>query len=178
MAKGEVTGFVDESIRGQRYLISCVLIETRNLSDIRVRMKEIAGTGRRIHFHQESDRVRIQILDVISHLPIDAFVIEIQLRHGINVRMAREKCISFLVKHLQSNDLATRIVLEDFSDYQSDIRIIQSARSSAHRLAFEHRDGNSCPELWIADAVVWTSGLSPKWKQRINPIVNTHFIIT
>ncbi|MEO8264941.1 MAG: hypothetical protein ABI706_05440 [Ilumatobacteraceae bacterium] len=47
--------FVDESIRGQRYLMACVLVEARHLTQVRRSTAALVGEGKRLHFHQELD---------------------------------------------------------------------------------------------------------------------------
>lgn len=49
--------FVDESIRGDRYIMSCVLAEARTLRDVRLSMAELALHGQ-VHFRKESVRRR------------------------------------------------------------------------------------------------------------------------
>ena len=177
MSKGAVTGFVDESIRGQRYLISCVLIETKYLSDIRAVILHFSRPNRRIHFRHESDQTRAAFLETISLLKIESLVIESRMLNGVNSKTARAKCLSFLIQHVQDNKLASRLIIEDFSDSKSDIRLIQSVRKKSHQLSFEHQDGKLCPELWIADAIVWAFGLGSRWHHRAKPLVNAHFIV-
>jgi hypothetical protein len=58
--------FVDESIRGQRYLMACVLIEARHLTQVRRATAALVADGRRLHFHQELDSVRRSALELFA----------------------------------------------------------------------------------------------------------------
>ena len=178
MARGEVTGFVDESIRGQRYLTCCVLIPTNQLSEVRSIVRQFAGKKRRLHFRHESNQIRKSFLETVSSLKIESFVIETRMRNGINSRTARAKCIEYLIRHVQGNQLASRLIIEDFSDSRSDLRLIQSVRTKNHVLNFEHQDGGVSPELWIADAIAWATGHGPEWSSQVKGILRDHFVIT
>ncbi len=50
--------FVDESIRGQRYLLGCVLVEARSLASVRRALVGIKIANRRVHFTNESPKRR------------------------------------------------------------------------------------------------------------------------
>jgi hypothetical protein len=177
MPKGEVTGFVDESIRGQRYLLSCVFIETKHLSKIRISLHRFVGPNRHVHFRHESNTTRAAFLELISSLDVSCFIVETRMDQGVNTRVARAKCISLLVNYVQDRSKATRLVIEDFSDSKSDVQVIQAVRKKSPILNFEHRDGKHCPELWIADAIVWAYGFGPRWKNRVQSLIDTHLTI-
>lgn len=176
--KSEVSGFVDESLRGQRYLMSCVLIEARHQSSIRSIMRRLAGNRRRIHFNQESNKTRLLVLRTISQLDIKSFVVETQLNHGINVKESRSLCLKAIVRIIQRNNSAERLIIESISDTSSDIRDIQSVRLATPNLVFEHRHAIETPELWISDAIVWAAGMGGPWREEIETIQDfTHVIL-
>ena len=76
--------FVDESIRGQRYLMGCVLVEAKRLPDVRRTVVELALDGNRIHFHNESKRRRKLILEAFVELPLKLDIIICQRNHGVS----------------------------------------------------------------------------------------------
>lgn len=90
--------FVDESIRGQRYLMGCVLIEARNLASLRIDVEALVLTGGRVHFHNESSRRRREILARFAGYPISAFVVVCHRNHGITEFRARELCLWEIVE--------------------------------------------------------------------------------
>ena len=61
--------FVDESIRGQRYLMGCVLVEARHVTEVRAEVSSLVLTGGRVHFHNESAGRRRALLDRFAALP-------------------------------------------------------------------------------------------------------------
>ena len=77
--------FVDESIRGQRYLMGCVLVEARSLPFVRPLVESLALHGGRVHFHNESARRRRLILGAFAELPVEAMVVIAQRRHGVTL---------------------------------------------------------------------------------------------
>jgi hypothetical protein len=89
--------FVDESSRGQRYLMGCVLIEAKHLASLRVDLEGLVLTGGRLHFHNESARCRREILARFAGYPIAAFVVICHRNHGITEFRAREHCLSEIV---------------------------------------------------------------------------------
>ena len=56
--------FVDESIRGRRYLMACVMAEVRHLPEMRLTMRDIA-LHQRVHFNNESTARKRVVLSVI-----------------------------------------------------------------------------------------------------------------
>jgi hypothetical protein len=67
--------FVDESIRGRRYIMGCVLVEARHLAELRTTMDTLSVTTSRIHFNNETDTQRRRVLDAIAEMPIEAFAV-------------------------------------------------------------------------------------------------------
>lgn len=59
--------FVDKSIRGQRYLMGCVLVEAKTLPAVRPAVEELALFGNRIHFHNESNGVGNRSWSCLRH---------------------------------------------------------------------------------------------------------------
>ena len=66
--------FVDESIRGQRYLMGCALIEARQLADVRPAVAALGIDGMRVHFNNESNRQKARVLSAIASMPLRAIV--------------------------------------------------------------------------------------------------------
>ena len=82
--------FVDEPIRGKRYLMGCVLIEARDLPATRAAIGALPTRGRRLHFNNEVDAQRRVLLSAIADLPVRAFVVVCHRRHAVTEFVARE----------------------------------------------------------------------------------------
>lgn len=75
--------FVDESIRGQRYLMACVLVQAHELPTLRSELAELSGPkSSRVHFNAELDGRRAQLLQTFASWPIESFVVMCRRRHG------------------------------------------------------------------------------------------------
>ena len=162
--------FVDESIRGQRYLMGCVLIEARHLTATRAAIAALPTRGRRLHFNNEVDAQKRILLAAIIQLPVQAFVVICHRRHGITEFVARETCLSALVGEVQSQRV-DRLVLESRQDDREDSRIIAKLRQPEPPLIFEHRTARREPMLGIADGVTWAAGAGAHWQTLIEPLV-------
>ena len=162
--------FVDESIRGRRYLMGCVLIEAKHLASVRADVEGLVLTGGRVHFHNESARRRRDILAQFTEYPISAFVVICHRNHGITEFRAREQCLSEIVLHLQ-RDAVPHLVMESRHDDREDHRTIPRARRVEPLLVWEHRLGAEESLLWIADGITWAVGAGAAWRQLIDPIL-------
>lgn len=162
--------FVDESIRGRRYLMGCVLVEARHLAETRTTMDALSVTTSRIHFNNETDTQRRRVLDAIAEMPIEAFAVSCAKDHGVSEFRARGECVAEIVRQVQQREVAT-LVLESRQDDSDDERVIVRTRGPEPPLVFEHRTGRLERMLWIADAVTWAVGSGHAWTQRLDAVL-------
>ena len=155
--------FVDESIRSQRYLMACVLVQAHDMSAMRSDVGALAGTkSSRVHFNAELDSQRQTLLETFASFPIESFVVVRRRRHGVTEFEARTRCLVHIVGALQLRSV-DRLVIESRQDDMDDERTIHRHRQPEPRLVFEHRRGIDEPLLWIADGVAWAVGAGPRW---------------
>lgn len=162
--------FVDESIRGQRYLMACVLIEARDLPQVRQAAERLVLTGGRLHFHDESAQRRRELLAAFASLPVSAFVVVCHRRHGVRESAARTLCVGEVVRQLQTAGVS-RLVLESRHDDRADQRTIGQVRTAQPPLVYEHRVASDEPLLWIADGLAWAFGAGGVWRELAGPIL-------
>jgi hypothetical protein len=162
--------FVDESIRGQRYLMGCVLIEARHLPATRAAVGALPTRGRRLHFNNEVDAQRRILLAAIADLPVQAFVVVCHRRHGVSEFLAREACLAVIVAEVQSQGV-DRLVIESRQDDSEDTRIISKVRQPLPPLVFEHRIARREAMLGVADGITWAAGAGASWQALIDPLV-------
>lgn len=162
--------FVDESIRGQRYLMGCVLIEAKHLARLRADVEGLVLTGGRVHFHNESTGRRREILTRFAEYPISAFAVVCHRNHGVTEFLARELCLSTVVERLQ-NDEVPHLVIESRHDDREDHLTVPRVRRAEPPLIWEHRLGAEESLLWIADGITWAVGAGAVWRQLIDPIL-------
>lgn len=154
--------FVDESIRGQRYLLACVLVETKDLSEVRAAVRSLAAERARLHFNKELDATRRSALALFATLPVRAEIVECVRAHGMTEFLARDACLTTLVRRLQARGVS-RMTIESRQDDRDDQRVISKVRRVDSPLAFDHRMGSEEPLLWIADAIAWAYGAGGRW---------------
>ena len=162
--------FLDESIRGRRYLLGCVLIEARQLSRVRPRVEALGVGGSRLHFNNESRRRKAKVLEAIAQMPVEVFVVVCHRNHGVTEFQARATALGRVVNELQGRRIG-RLVIESRQDDRDDERAIHRSRRPAPRLVFEHRVGSWEPMLWVADAATWAVGAGGDWRELIRPVL-------
>lgn len=163
--------FVDESIRGRRYLMACVLIEARQLTAVRQTVERLGVSGSRVHFNNESRRQKVKVLDAIATMPVEAIAVICHRRHGVSEYNARDICLGAIVGQLQARAVS-RLVIESRQDDRDDERTIYASRQPQPRLVFEHRFGAHEPMLWVADAIAWAVGAGGPWSPRIKEVLS------
>ena len=167
--------FVDESIRGQRYLFACVLLQVHDKPNIRSLVGGLAGSKRsRVHFNAEADGRRQELLRIFSELRIESFVVVCQRSHRSTEFEARSRCLSLIVTILQERSVE-RLVIESRQDDRNDERTIRRARRPEPVLVFEHQRGTDDALLWIADGIAWAVGAGERWAQELGTAL-THVI--
>ena len=106
--------FVDESVRGRRYLMACVMAEARHLPELRPLMRALAVHDR-VHFNNESQRRKRLVLGAIADMLIGVFIAVAHRGHGISEFLARNACLVAVVEHVQQRDVP-RLVIENRDD--------------------------------------------------------------
>lgn len=154
--------FVDESIRGQRYLLGCLLIEARHLMPVRRAVAALVPPGKRLHFHEELDSARRQALELFATLPVIVDIVVCHRQHGVSEFEARDRCLTAVVRRLQA-DAVPSLTIESRQDDRDDRRTIARVRRSEPVLVFNHVVGRREPLLWVVDAIAWAFGAGGKW---------------
>jgi hypothetical protein len=163
--------FVDESIRGSRYLMACVLVEARHLTHVRRATAALVGTRKRLHFHEELDSTRRRALEVFAALPLHVTVVVCTRGHGVSQFQARDACLAEIVRELQREGVL-RLTVESRQDDRDDQRTILRSRAPEPLLTFDHRQGADEPILWVADAVAWAYGAGNRWAPFADRVVD------
>ena len=163
--------FVDESVRGQRYRMACVLVHARHLAGVRQSTGALAGQSKRLHFHQELASTRRTVLDQFAAMPVRANVVVCARSHGVSEFHARDACLAEIVRQLQAQSVS-RLTIESRQDDRDDRRTIARSREAEPSLVFDHREGAREPLLWIADAVAWAFGAGGRWLTLVGPLID------
>jgi hypothetical protein len=169
-----IHAFVDESCRGQRYIVAAAIATPGNLRRLRRDLRGLLLPGQReLHFNDQQDPRRRVVADAIARLPI-----EVRIYHRTRERYfesARQECIKRLTDDLLAAD-GHRLVLDSRGELdkkdESTIRTIFAGHPFEDRFNYEHLESTCEPMLWIADTAAWCFGAAGVWRKRIDPIIS------
>lgn len=166
--------FVDESVRGDRYLLTAVVVVPGDLRRLRVAMRGLLLPGQReLHFQKEKPRRRRWLLDQVVAAGVEATVYAARSgRHGQEA--ARQACLTQLAKDLIVSG-AHRLVIDSRDERDRfDVGTLQTAlgpHPSRTRLVYEHELSQCEPLIWAADMTGWAHGAGGDWRLRIDSAI-------
>lgn len=165
--------YVDESIRGGRYLLCVVVVDPMRAGQLRRTVRHLLLPGqRKLHFKKESPRRRRELLVALAELEVDATVYECSSRMGREQGVARSLCMARVVRDLQDRGVAVALLIESRDGLDADDRTtIRSVRRAAPPLSFEHLLPNEDPLLWLPDCFAWPVGARGDWLRRARPLL-------
>lgn len=165
--------FVDET-KGRSYVVVAVLLPADSLSTARKQLRALCKSGqRRIHFTNEGDRRRRELLAAMCALDLRAVIYD-GARHGKDHRAARRACLDAVVSDLAVLDAQMLVVELDESVVANDRRWLYAqvrATGCERRLRYVHKRAHEEELPAIPDGIAraWTHGR--EWRRRIDGIV-------
>lgn len=158
--------FVDESVRGDQYLLVGVMVAPSQVTLVRRELRGLLLPGQRIlHFRRESPNRRREILSQIGCLPLQV-VAETRSCEGGEVR-ARASCLEGLVMRMLELGLR-RLVLESCESLDDrDQTLIARTLARAGRgndIEYAHCRPHEEIALWLPDAIAWAIGRGGEWR--------------
>lgn len=166
--------FVDESARGQTYIVCAAIVDPGQLRPVRQQLRGLLLPGQReLHFKFEKVSRQRLIADRIGALPVGVRVY-VATCHRKQQEAARQRCLELIVGDLLARR-AQRLVLDtrghrDTVDRLTLYRAL-GRKPSRTELTYEHEDSVAECLLWIADAVAWCYGAGGQWRQRVEPVI-------
>lgn len=159
--------FVDESMRGGRYLMAAFVVAPSELAVARRTMRSLLlPRQRRLHMTDEGHRRRGEILAAISK--IDSGIRIYETAGG--ERSGRPACLRPLLTDAFAMGVS-RLVIESGGqrDHRDRLLIHESLRRDQPTVepSYEHLRSPEEPLLWAADAVLWAWGAGGRWRQRV-----------
>ena len=170
----ERIAFVDESRRGQRYILACVLTEVQFLGGLRRDLRSLVSPPkRRIHFNAEPAGRRRLLLERFEQMPIEAVAVVSTIARDAREFEARAAALTSVIRLLQQARVG-RLVIEsrDAAD-REDRRTIERARLDEPNLVYEHQRPQDEPALWLSDAYAWAVGAGPTWTSLLPRTLST-----
>lgn len=163
--------FLDESRRGSTYLVAVVVVEGRYCNEKRAVMRRLAKPGqRRLHFNDESDRRRRELLSRIADLNLSGRIWHCRDSHD---SAARQICLSAVVPKMVDLGVS-RLVLESCQHQDArDRRTLAAAvRKTGGQLSYEHFRPAEDALLWVSDALAWCYGAGGEWRRRAGTLLD------
>ena len=171
--------YVDESVRGGRYLLAVVVVPPERAGPLRRQVRHLLLPGqRKLHFKKEGNRRRRMLLVELANLQLDVTVYECQNQMGRNQEDARRSCLARAIQDLQErgNDLSLLIESRGPLD-QLDTSTILRARHQTPPLSFEHLAPMDDPLLWLPDTFAWPVGAGGDWLRRVKPALTGGIVV-
>lgn len=168
-----LNAYIDESIRGGRYLLCVVVVEPGEAGSVRRRLRALVLPGQRtLHFKKESPRGQRELLDALAQLGVEVTVYECAATSGRSQDASRALCLESATVDLQARGATVSLLIEsrDGLDAQ-DRATITKARRPAPPLSFEHVRPKDDPLLWLPDCFAWPVGARGDWLRRVTPLL-------
>lgn len=164
--------YVDESkARGYYVVATAAAIGDVQTSDRTLR--DLLKPGqRRIHFRNESERRRRQILSRMCALDVRVSVWIVKQR---SAKEARPLSLGALAEGAARAGAAQLIIERDESLERADRRLIADAirRAGSSEMQYRHVAPHEHPLLWVSDAVAWCYSNGGDWIRRVDAIVES-----
>lgn len=159
--------FVDESKVGGYTLVAACVVPS-DLADTRRLMRGLLLPGqRRLHFSDERDSRRRQILDTIHASGVRSRIYACRSKAELT---ARQACLAKVAADAAEMSAELIVIERDDSTMSHDRRtLFQHLRGS--ELRYEHKRPYEDSLLWIPDAVAWSWTKGGVWRKRIEDAV-------
>jgi hypothetical protein len=159
--------FVDET-KAKGFRLCAVALESHRLSFAREQVNQLRLRGqRRIHFVDESDSRRRQILSVLADLEPEVTFFECALK---SENTARELALTQLVKFAGLAAPARLVIEKDETHLAFDRRILSTEvrfLGLGGEIQFRHETAMAEPLLVLPDALAWVRQRSGAWKREM-----------
>ena len=163
--------FVDEN-SSKNYFLCSLSVALNRKPQLRKALRLLRMPGQsRIHFVDERDARRRQIMSAIANLRVQTTIIESRSK---NQKDARGKCLRALMRRAHARSAVSITLERDESVMQFDRRILFEANrvfGSEGSVTYANESPRSEPLLWIPDAVAWCYAKGGEWRRRIDPLI-------
>lgn len=158
------TAYVDESRRGDAYLLAAVVVPDVARSRLRRQMRQqLLLPGERT-FHMATER-QARRRQAINWLPRELryFVVTTSVRKDGTEQGARRSCLHGLVRIALEGELGPQLILESRDDARDawDRRQLRELLGRSAVVRYEHQSARAEPLLWLPDILAWAAGHQP-----------------
>lgn len=161
--------FVDESKVGGYYVV-VTLLAPADIGRVRSAVRSLLLPGqKRMHFRDEKDSRRKQILGAFAELPMQA---QVYIAQGVRDKEARPLCLEAMAKDLLKGGVERLCVERDESTEVADKRLLAAyLRDQPDAFRYDFLRASEEPLLWVPDAVAWCFQRGGHWKNRAQGMV-------
>jgi hypothetical protein len=169
-----VRAFMDESTRGDKYLLCAVIVEPGDLKALRRHITGLLLPGQHeLHFHNEKEPRKRVLADRIARLSVTVTI----YRTATTPRTEehdRQRCLDQAVRDLRELR-AHRLVMDTRKERdqhdKATIRRVLGHHARSDEFTYHHVASECEPLVWVADVAAWCFGAGSDWRRRISPIV-------
>ncbi len=164
--------FIDESVRGSKYLLAAVIVDHTRLQDIRRELKVLRQFGRSsLHMHREVIGRKRLIANSVAQMEI-IYILAVQELSGQSLMSARIKCLNELSGHELVRS-TSQLTLETSNSIELDKKILSN---SAYRFSgkfphYRHLSSAQEPLLWLPDIIAWCAGKGGEFENIVKPLL-------
>lgn len=156
--------FVDESFQ-RNYTMAAAVLPAGEVNAARSTIRQLLRPGqKRIHFKQESDARRSQVLDTLETLDLRArlYVAVTPTRH------ARDVCLELMIPDLAAERVRRVLLERDDSLVQADRKLLYHlTRKHAPDMEYDHMRAHEDLLLCGAAAIAWCWTRGGCWRARV-----------
>jgi hypothetical protein len=155
--------YVDESMSDTKrdpgtYLLAAGICDPADRDQIREQMQDLRLKGQnKLHWHDEDDKRRRQIIERVSHLPLMHLVVVRDDMPDARPERRRRLCMDRMLYELDQLEVATATFeSRGPADDRRDMTMVATMRASkaiTSQLRVGHEKGPEDPLLWVPDAV-------------------------
>jgi hypothetical protein len=164
--------FIDESVRGSKYLLAAVIVDHTRHQDIRRELKSLRQFGRSsLHMHREVIGRKRLIASAVAQMEITC-VLAVQELSGQSLMSARIKCLNELSGHELVRS-TSQLTLETSNSIELDKKILSN---SAYEFSgkfphYRHLSSAQEPLLWLPDIIAWCAGKGGEFENIVKPLL-------
>ncbi len=153
--------------------MAAAALPSRGLTNARKELRaQLLKKQPRIHFKDERDSRRRQILDVICQ---QGWRVGLFTASPKRESIARGVCLDAIIQYVAAIG-GMRLVIEvDDSVLQADKRMLFSAVERvqlAEGFTYSHMRARNEELLWVPDAIAWCFARGGEWRKRIEPVLD------
>lgn len=141
------------------YVLAAAIADTSVTEELRAAMSalKLPSSGGKLHWVSESSTRRLQVVEAIAVLPVEAFVVVRQGPPTDQQERRRRKCLEHMLHTLTALS-CDNLVLESRgpADDRRDRQLLdhlRRGRTLPAGLRLSHAPGPTDPVLWLADAL-------------------------